>query len=251
MALPTKVQSGYYMMWSNSPQIRLKDIPAQVNVVNLSFIQGTRLVGWGPYGKATTIADAKVLRARGVRVIASVGGAGGSVNLADRQGFVNAVKSIAAELPLDGIDWDVEDGAFNSADVVAISTQLKRDFGAKFAITMAPNGSNVGNYLNIAVQLQKAGALDMYGQQFYDAPVSKEAAKGRVDQAIAAGVPQSKIPIGMMIGSTSNYWTVDACVTNVKFIKASYPGIRGGYLWQLGNVGTADWANRMASLLKG
>ena len=40
MALPVKVQALYHMMWSNSGSPQLRNTPAQVNVVNLAFLQG-------------------------------------------------------------------------------------------------------------------------------------------------------------------------------------------------------------------
>jgi chitinase len=251
MALPAKVVALYYMMWSNSGSPKLSTIPANVNVVNLSFLQGDppSLVGWGAQGEASFLADAKALRARGVRIVASIGGAHGHVNIANRVGFVNSVMALNAKLPLDGIDWDLEGAAMGTADVVAISTRLKELRGPGFSVTMAPNGSNIDQYRGIAVELQKVGALDMIGQQFYDAVVSKEAAKGRIAQLVASGITQSHIGIGMMVGTADTYWTVDESIAAVNFIKASYPGIRGGYLWEAGRPGTADWVNRVGALL--
>ncbi len=251
--LPAKVQALYHMMWSNSGSPLLRNTPSQVNVVNLSFLQGDkpRMVGWGSQSEASFIADAAALRARGVRIVASVGGAGGHVNLANRETFVQGVMELNAKVPLDGLDWDIEGSTpMAASDVVWISKRLKELRGDKFAITLAPNGSNIDQYRAIAVQLQANGALDMIGQQFYDAVVSKEAAKGRIAQLVAAGIPQSKIAVGMMVGSADVYWTVEECLTVVQFIKATYPGIRGGYLWEAGRAGTADWSTRLSSLLR-
>jgi hypothetical protein len=89
----------------------------------------------------------------------------------------------------------------------------------------------------------------MIGQQFYDAVVSKEAAKGRIDQLVAAGISPSHIGIGMMVGDTDHYWTVPESMTAVSYLKAAYPGIRGGYLWEAGRAGTADWVTRVGALL--
>jgi hypothetical protein len=252
MALPSKVLAIYHMMWSNSGSPQLHNLPAQTNVVNLAFMQGDppSLVGWGSQNQASFVADAKALRKRGVRIVASVGGGGGYVNIASRERFVAGVMALNAQLPLDGLDWDLEGTAMGAADVVWISKRLKQLRGNNFAITLAPNGSNIDQYRAIAVQLQRANALDMIGQQFYDAVVSKEAARSRIAQLVRAGIPQGKIGIGMMVGSTANYWTVAECVAAVRFIEASYPGLRGGYLWEAGRAGTADWANQMSGLLK-
>jgi hypothetical protein len=252
MALPNKVLAIYHMMWSNSGSPQLRNLPAQTNVVNLAFMQGDppSLVGWGSQSRASFVADAKALRQRGVRIVASVGGGGGYVKIANRERFVAGVMALNAQIPLDGLDWDLEGTAMAAADVVWISKRLKQLRGNNFAITLAPNGSNIDEYRAIAVQLQRGNALDMIGQQFYDAVVSKEAAKSRIAQLVRAGIPQGKIGIGMMVGSAATYWTVAECVAAVRFIKASYPGLRGGYLWEAGRPGTADWANQMSGLLK-
>ena len=251
LGYPAKAVAVYHMMWASSGAPALSTLPANVNVVNLAFAQSDppALVGWSAQGEAAFLAQAAMLRARGVRFILSVGGQGGQVNISNRQAFVNGVMAINAKLPLDGLDWDLEGPAMSQADVVWIAQELDRLRGPAFAQTMAPNGSNVSTYLPIAVALHQQGLLDAYGQQFYDAVVSKEAANGRIDQAIAAGLPESKITVGMMVGSTSVYWTVDQCVTNVTWLKSQHPGLRGGYLWESGRAGTADWASRIGNLL--
>ena len=251
--LPIKVQAIYHMMWSNSGSPQLRDTPADVNVVNLAFLQGHTLgmVGSGSQSEASFIADAKALRAKGVRIVASVGGAGGPMDISNRQGFVDGVMAYNAKVPLDGLDWDIEGESMDGADVVWISKELKRLRGEQFAITMAPNGSNINDYQVIANELHRQGALDFIGQQFYDAVVSKEAALGRVRQLVSGGLPQEKVGIGMMVGPDDKYWTVEECLEAVRFIKATYPNVRGGYLWEAGRAGTSDWSSRLASTLKG
>ena len=134
-------------------------------------------------------------------------------------------------------------------DVVWISTELKRRRGPGFAVTLAPNGSNIGHYVTVAQHLQAAGALDMIGQQFYDAVVSEGAMMGRLDQLRAAGIPEHRMAVGMMVGASDHYWTVDQCASRVAAAKRRYPGLRGGYLWESSRAGTADWASRVGALL--
>ncbi len=251
-ALPARVVALYYMMWSNSGSPRLRRIPRGVNVVNLAFMQGDppAIVDWGAQGRASFVADARVLRARGVRVVASVGGSGGQVNVHNRRRFIAGVMALNAKTPLDGLDWDLEGTAMNAADIVYISRRLKQLRGRGFSITMAPNGSNIDHYRSVAVRLQRAGALSMIGQQFYDAVVSKEAARGRVAELVRAGIAQRRIAIGMMVGSASHYWTVTESATAVRHIKRSFPHVRGGYLWESGRPGTASWVRRVGALLR-
>jgi hypothetical protein len=251
MPYPSKAVAVYHMMWTSSDAPKLAALPASINVVNLAFAQGDppRLVDWSAQGQASFIADAKALRARGVRVVLSVGGSGGNVTIANRQAFVDGVMAINAKVPLDGLDWDLEGPAMNQADVLWIAHELERLRGAAFAETMAPNGSNVGTYLPIAVALHREGLLDAFGQQYYDAVVSKEAAQGRIEEAIGRGLPEELITIGMMVGSANTYWTVEECVANVAWLKAKHPRLRGGYLWESGREGTTEWASQVGALL--
>ena len=208
----------------------------------MAFAQGDppAVIGWASEGQAQFVASAKALRARGVRMTVSVGGAGGHVNIANRQAFVDQMMAINSIIPLDGLDWDLEGAAMDQSDVLWISAELRRLRGTNFAITMAPNGSNIDEYLPIALALHEAGNLTRIGQQFYDAVVTKEAAMGRIDKAVAAGIPIEKYEIGMMVGGEPIDWTVDTCIRNATYFKAKYPTIGGGYLWEAKRDGTAD-----------
>lgn len=252
MPYPTKAVAVYHMMWSTSGSPQLSTTPANVNVINMAFAQNDppALTGWASQSEASFIADAKALRARGVRMVVSVGGAGGHINVANRQAFVNGIMAINSKVPLDGIDWDLEGPSMTQSDVVWISTELKRLRGSDFAVTMAPNGSNIDQYRTVAVALNNAGALDMIGQQFYDSVVTNSAMMTRLAQLRSAGIPENKIGIGMMVGDADTYWTVDECISAVNTAKSTYPNLRGGYLWEAGRAGTADWANRVGNLLK-
>ncbi len=252
MPFPAKAIGLYHMMWSNSGSPKLSTTPANVNVINLAFAQGDppSLVGWASQGEASFIADAKALRARGVRMVISAGGAGGGYNTSNRQAFVNGIMAINSKIPLDGLDWDLEGSAMNASDMVWISQELKRVRGSNFAITMAPGGSGIHSYPPIAVQLNNVNALDMIGWQFYDTVHDQNTIRSRIDALVATGLPINKIGIGMMVGDANIYSTVDEWVGIVNYVKAKYPGIRGGYLWEAGRPGTADWANRVGNLLK-
>jgi hypothetical protein len=255
---PAKALSVYFMCWSNSPNISLGSIPQEFTDVRLSFAQGDppRMVGWGAKGEADFKAGLKTLRDRGVKIVVSIGGAGGHVNPANRTGFINGIKAIGSSLGgIDGIDWDIEGSApMGPSDVVYICTQLKQHYGPEFAITMAPNGSNVGNtpqqgYSAIAIALNQAGILDAFGQQFYDSVVSAGAAIGRINNYKAWGLPVAKYQVGMMVGAADTYWDLSECVSNFKAIKQAHPQVSGAYLWEAGRPGTAEWARAIKSLL--
>ncbi len=252
---PTKVSSVYVMLWSNSKTPPLENIPTAFNVWNLSFLQGDppRLVGnASEASEAIFLSKLKARRDAGVRMVGSVGGGGGYVNTGNRTAFVQGFMAVNAKIPLDGIDWDIESGtSLPVADVVWISRELKRLRGPDFAVTLAPNGSNVLAYLDAAKLLHAEGLLTMYGQQFYDAPVTKEAAEGRINQAKTSyGIPENKIAVGMMIADGANYWTIPTAVTNINYLKGKFPQLKGGYLWEAGRAGTDTFAAQVSPLLK-
>lgn len=241
--------SVYLKMWpSRLPGLAAAAKPG-ITEVRLAFLQGSppRLVGWGSQSQAQVVADAAALRARGVLVTASVGGAGGAVDTRSRDAFVRGVTALHAQIGLDRIDWDVEASALRADDVVAIAQQLHDGYG--IASTMAPNGSNVGTYLPVAVELHRRGILAAYGQQFYDAPVSLAAAQGRIAEALKAGLPPSVVQVGMMVGSDSRHWSLDTCATNMSMIRRMFPGIGGAYLWSETHAEVAEWALRVGSSL--
>lgn len=251
MAYPAKAVGLYHMMWSNSGSPPLSTTPTNVNNIRLAFAQGDppTLVGWTAQGQSTFVSQANDLRSQGKCIILSLGGAGGSINVSNRQAVVDGILNINSQITLDGIDWDLEGPSMAAADVVWIAQQLDMARGAHMANTMVPNGGNVSQYLSVAKNLQDAGLLDEYGQQFYDAVVSKEAALGRIDEAISYGIPENKISIGMMVGDADTYWTVQECIDNVTWIKQQRPNLKGGYLWEASRPGTPEWASQVGPLL--
>ena len=249
---PAKAVGVYNMLWSNSTG-PLSGESGGVNVHLLAFgssnSSGTiTLVGYGPTGKAELLAALATDRARGDKIILSLGGSGYVVDLSATAARVNDIAAIASDIGgLDGVDIDIETGTINQAQIVAFAQGLRAKFGTGFAFTMAPNGSNVDQYRPIAKVLSDMGLLTYIGQQFYDAPVSLAAAKYRIQQFITVGIPQSQIAVGMMIGTTSNYWTLQQCHDYMTDIMTTWPGITKAYLWHAGGTGTPTWVSDMRS----
>jgi hypothetical protein len=249
-AYPAKVVSVYKMMWSvNGPN--LGSISADCNEIRLAFAQGSppALVGWGSQGQSSFLSDLAAKVAAGTRIVVSVGGAGGALQISNRTAFLAGIANIRSALGgnLHGLDWDQEIASpFNDADVVWISQQLKATYGAGFGITFATTVVNGTPYtLNAAVACSRVGALDFYGQQFYDAPVSLSAAVQRINEAIGRGIPQSQLGVGMMVGNSANYWTNAQCRANYAAIRQQFPGIQKAYLWEASRAGTAEWCADM------
>ena len=89
-------------------------------------------------------ADARALQARGVRVLALLGGAApgtfARLDAADDAAFAATyapLQQTVTYLRLDGLDLDVEE-PMSLAGIVRLVRRLKADFGPAFLITMAP-----------------------------------------------------------------------------------------------------------------
>lgn len=249
---PTPTASGktlavYYMRG----QGRVADIPGNVNQVRIAFAQGSppSLVNWGGESDAAMVAGLAAFRARGGKVLISVGGSGGKVDTSNRGAFLQGILAIEKITTLDGIDWDVESGALNVADVVAISKALAEGRADTWLTSFVPpGGPPVALALQAAKACQDAGLKVQCGSQLYDAEVSLSAALGVLAQEVAVlGAPS--VVVGMMIANDAKHWTVDQCEANMRAIVQRWPDIGGAYEWESARVGTAEWARRVGTVL--
>lgn len=169
--LPKHALIGYlHASFANgSGYIRMADIPAAWNLINLSFGEPTSVTSGDirfnrcPVSEcpnvesdADFLAAIKAKQAHGKKVLISIGGANGQVQLtstAARDAFVNSVSAIIDRWGLDGLDIDFEGHSLylNAGDtdfrnpttpvvvnlINALKT-LKAKYGAKFVLTMAP-----------------------------------------------------------------------------------------------------------------
>ncbi|TYP74076.1 chitinase [Paenibacillus methanolicus] len=154
---------GYWHNFDNgSGFVRLRDVSPDFDVVNVSFAEPSGAAGniaFTPfdYTEADFKADVAYLKSKGKKVIISIGGANGQVQLtttAARDAFVNSVKSIIEKYGFDGLDVDFEGHSLylNKGDadfrnpttpvIVNLIDALKNIngyFGTdKFTLTMAP-----------------------------------------------------------------------------------------------------------------
>ena len=233
---------------------RASDIPDAVTQVRIAFAQGDppRLTEWGGESTGATIAGLNAWRGPGRQVIVSVGGAGGRVNLGNRGGFLGGILAMEQNLglQLDGWDVDVEGTSLPVGDVVAIAKALASGRESTWVTSFVPpGGPPVGPYLEAAVQCHRAGLIVQFGQQLYDAPVSLDAALSALARAVTAGLPASRVLIGMMVGSDSRHWTLDMCEQVARAARAKWPDLGGAYLWSERYTEDDEWARRMAAVL--
>ena len=161
--VPSKILVGYWHNFDNgSGFIRLRNVSAKWDVINVSFAEPTSATGgtiaFTPFG--TSAADFKsdvdYLHAQGKKVLISIGGANGQVRLettAARDAFVSSMRSIITQYGFDGMDIDFEghslslnagDADFKNpktpvvVNLIAAIRSLRDAFGTKFMLTMAP-----------------------------------------------------------------------------------------------------------------
>ncbi len=156
---------GYWHNFDNgSGFIRLRDVSPDFDVVNVSFAEpvggsSTGNIGFAPYNytEADFKADVAYLKSQGKKVLISIGGANGQVQLAStaaRDAFVSSVSGIIDKYGFDGLDVDFEGHSLylNAGDsdfknpttpvivnlISALKTIDARYGSDKFVLTMAP-----------------------------------------------------------------------------------------------------------------
>jgi chitinase len=162
--VPSKILVGYWHNFDNgSGNIRLRNVSAKWDVINVSFAEPTNgatggTIGFAPYNatEADFKADVAYLKGLGKKVLISIGGANGQVRLETataRTNFVNSMGAIIENYGFDGMDIDFEghslsldagDADFKNPKTAVITNlisairALRDRFGTKFLLTMAP-----------------------------------------------------------------------------------------------------------------
>ncbi|WP_430786703.1 chitinase [Actinoplanes sp. G11-F43] len=169
--VPRRALIGYlHASFANgSGYVRMADVPADWDIVNLSFGEPTTATSGdirftlcpvaecpNVESEAEFIAGIRAKRAAGKKVLLSIGGANGQVQLtttAARDAFVRSVSAIIDKYGLDGVDIDFEghslsldtgDTDFRNpttpviVNLISAVKSLKARYGAGFVLTMAP-----------------------------------------------------------------------------------------------------------------
>ncbi|GAA2976956.1 chitinase [Actinokineospora diospyrosa] len=169
--LPKHALIGYlHASFANgSGYIKMADVPDSWDIINLSFGEPTSVTSGdirftqcpvaecpSVESEADFIAAIRAKQAKGKKVLISIGGQNGQVQLtsaAARDKFVSSVSAIIDKYGLDGLDVDFEGHSLylNAGDkdfrnpttpvvvnLIAALKSLKAKYGAKFVLTMAP-----------------------------------------------------------------------------------------------------------------
>ncbi len=218
--LPRHTLVGYWHNFTNpsGPTIPIREVSNDFDVIVVAFGDdaGNGNVSFtvdpGAGGEAQFIADVAAARARGKKVVLSLGGQNGTVtlnNAAQVTNFVDSMEDVIRYFGFDGVDIDLESGAgvLHGAPVqtnlVTAIKQLNARIGPSFYLSMAPEHPYVqggfsaysgiwGAYLPIIDGLREE--LDLIHVQYYNngalySPYSQSGlAEGSVDMLVGASL---------------------------------------------------------------
>ncbi|GMA22748.1 hypothetical protein GCM10025864_05070 [Luteimicrobium album] len=145
--------TGYWHNFDNgSGTIHLADVPSQYNLVEVAFADASASSPGGiEFNLATTDfggtysvdqfkADVQTLHAQGRKVVLSIGGQNGTINVTSATqaaNFATTAYAVLQEYGFDGVDIDFENGIDATYTANALHT-LASKVGPSFILTMAP-----------------------------------------------------------------------------------------------------------------
>ena len=274
--IPKHELTGYWQNFNNGAAVlRLSAVPSNYDIIAVAFansnpsspggvtfsVDSGLSSALGGYTDANFTSDVQTVHAKGKKVILSIGGANGSLDLsssANVSNFVNSLAGLISKFGFDGIDIDLENG-INVANLTSGLQQLQQRVGSSFILTMAPQTIDVqpgGAYLQLInnvksittvvhTQYYNSGTMlgrdqKVYAQgteDFQTALADLLLETLRPDQ-VALGLPASSSAAGGGVVSPSVVNAALDCLakgTNCGSYKpvALYPTIRGAMTWSI------------------
>ena len=273
VGLPARILGCYYTAWDMGTY-KITDVPADFNVVYLFHAKpsGSAVNGsWNNVGDGSfmfeffsdvSAADVQACRARGQKVVLTVGGSQAGYawdNRTKSQNFVASFKGIVEQLGgVDGIDFNNSEGTIvTSANVQAVSTemvwiaqQLRVAYGPDFAIT-SPAGATGTTQEDLMLALKKAGVLTYAAPQNYDwVGFNEPGYIKKVTDIWCSLLGESFVGVGLS-ANYSNGPSLSDCRREWAAIKAAHPDIRGMFCWsaQTNLNGGNTWGRTMKAAL--
>ncbi|MGI5145364.1 chitinase [Plantactinospora sp. CA-294935] len=276
--LPKHFLTGYWHNFDNpAVELRLRDVPAEYDVIAVAFAEATGTPGAvtfgidpglsasvGGYTNADFTADVRTVKARGKKVILSVGGETGRVavnDAASATNFSNSVHGLIQQYGFDGVDIDLENG-LNPTYMAQALRSLRSRVGSGLIITMAPQTIDMQSpsvsYFKLALDIRDI--LTVVHTQFYNSgsmlgcDQSFAYSQGTVNFMTAlaclqleAGLRPDQVALGLPAGPGAAGGGIVApslvnqaldCLargTNCGSFRPprTYPGIRGAMTWSI------------------
>jgi chitinase len=184
--LPAHLLMGYWQDFTNGAEaLTLAAVPTSYNLVAVAFGDSDSTPGQvtfsldsglssalGGYTQQQFINDIATLKSRGQKVILSVGGQDGTIEVDDSasaSAFASSVYSIIQQYGFNGVDIDLENGVDPTYMASALE-QLESDVGSSLIITLAPQTvdtqSTGDDYFALALDIKSI--LTMMNTQYYN-----------------------------------------------------------------------------------
>ncbi|WP_433253586.1 chitinase [Streptosporangium sp. CA-135522] len=184
--LPKHFLTGYWHNFDNpAVELRLSAVPRDYDLVAVSFGEAGSTTGevvfgvdpglsasLGGYTDAQFKADVQTLHSRGQKVIISVGGEKGRVQVSSAAAatkFADSLYGLMQSHGFDGVDIDLENG-LNSTYMAQALRALRAKAGASLIITMAPQTIDMqspgAEYFKLALSIKDI--LTVVHTQFYN-----------------------------------------------------------------------------------
>ncbi|GAA3039019.1 hypothetical protein GCM10017559_78980 [Streptosporangium longisporum] len=284
--LPKHFLTGYWHNFDNpAVELRLSAVPNEYDLIAVSFGEATATPGevvfgvdpglsasLGGYTDAQFRADVQTLHARGKKVILSVGGEAGRVQVASAAAatlFADTVYALMQKYAFDGVDIDLENG-LNATYMGQALRQLRAKAGADLIITMAPQTidmqSTGAEYFKLALgikdiltvvhtQFYNSGSMlgcdqmAAYSQgtvNFMTALACIQLENGLRPDQVALGLPAGPGAAGGGIVSPALVNQALTCLATRtgcgSFVPPrAYPGIRGAMTWSINWDASNGW----------
>lgn len=285
--LPKHFLTGYWHNFANAAaELKLSAVPNEYDLIAIAFGEATATAGEvvfaldpglssavGGYTDAQFKADVQALHQRGKKVILSVGGEAGRVQVASAAAatkFADSVYALMQSYGFDGVDIDLENG-LNATYMAQGLRALRAKAGSGLIITMAPQTidmqSTGAEYFKLALSIKdiltvvhtqyyNSGSMlgcdqaQAYGQgsvNFMTALACIQLENGLRPDQVALGLPAGPGAAGGGVVSPSLVNQALDCLAKRTscgtFVPPrAYPDIRGAMTWSINWDASNNWS---------